>query len=400
MVFKLAFVTEYAKDLKEMKWIFPERAQNILNLVVDKGHDVYVLGPDEIINNSFTIKSISVNRNRIETIDIRDFDSIHCCWAGKPIEKLKKKGCLSEELPFFCKLMQLLTSAGDESPLVLNPIPSMLYNITKRYYFDLKNKLPFLPSTYITCEKQLLDFARGKKTMIAKPLISERSKGVVILNNLTDNEISQYFEKYRNKKQKSLINFEKDKLYRQIMSRQGIIVQPYSDIFVKYGEKKIYILDGKVHLARKVVGQGNGKIVAFYKGSQEYNYEPSAKEKQLAEQAFYLYNNLHPIRYMRLDIISSDENLFVNEIEVINPDWSEIEGTHLPEQLKKFRDAMYQQLSCAIIQNRKKLNQKHKVYYTKNLALVPKNNLETRNLHIPIKLSSKSKQLSNHFDLL
>ena len=321
----ICFVSLFSKE--NNKWILPERAEGIIHYFLKKNHKIFLIKLDKNIGNNFFEDALLINQNEIVKIDIRTLDCIYFNYVGKGISKLNIESCLNNELEYFTKFLDFIIKNNVIKPLILNPVNTLINNISKNYYFEFKKKLPFLKTIKIDCVEQLLSLSKKKEIFIAKPLISERSKGTVILNDMNENEIIEYFYKYNNY-YKQITDFnKKNDLYKNIMLEQKIIVQPFCNSFSKEGEKKIAIINGEICYSRRIKCIKDGIIPNFYKGTSiDIFYEPNDKEKEFCKKVYKIFNEIYPINYMRLDFVNDKDNFLINEIEVINPDWAEIDN--------------------------------------------------------------------------
>ena len=338
---KIAFITIYEQDLLG-NWCLPESLVEFLKVFEENDHDLYCFDLHHYKYSSQTVEGLSLRKESLVTIYLKDLDCLHFCWSGKNISYLDKNSCLNDQIEPFCHLIEMLESFGKNSPIVVNSLDCLMNNITKNYYFTFNKKINFIPSIVANNVEDLLQRSKEKQRYIAKPFISERSKGATILNDMSPAEIELYFRKFNNQ-----IKNPKN-LYEKILSQQKILIQPYHESFIKNGEIKACLVDGEFFLARKVLPKGDVAILDFHSGEAYHAYyQPTEEEIDFYKNVFKIFYKKYPISYMRLDCISTKEGTFVNEIEAINPGWrvhgslKGINNEDLKFKSHKFHKALY-----------------------------------------------------------
>lgn len=306
---KIGIVAEYLPD--QGTYHFAEEAEGIIDYIARR-HSSFILHPGDA-GNSESFPVINARTRQEESLDLSSLDSIYFGVVGKSLHRFNQINCLSLQLQQFCNLLE---SLSEYPATFVNPPSSMVYNMSKQYILDFSDKtsLPFVETEEVGSLEQLIEHARSDQKMIAKPLISERANGMVILNRMNEEELSEYAGQYLTQ------HIPQPGLYHQVMAGQGIIVQPYMEDFRVHGEKKLAVVDGQVTIPR--INEGDVEIVTYSRGATIRAFKPTADEADLAVHAFNTFNRFYPVHFMRVDMIGSGPNLRINELEVINPDFA------------------------------------------------------------------------------
>jgi hypothetical protein len=143
---------------------------------------------------------------------------------------------------------------------------------------------------------------------------------------MTDEEIVSYARDFL------LMGVLGEGIHGQTMERQGIIAQPYVPEFASHGELKIAVVDGEITLARRNNPMGDG-ILKFSKDCIEI-IEPTEEVSELAKTAFREYNKIHPVHFMRVDMVGTPGNIMISEMEAINPSFATRFGIFSEEQVE------------------------------------------------------------------
>lgn len=218
-----------------------------------------------------------------------------------------KASCVEDILTLTGNAEQLHNCAGEHVGLV-NSVEVIEAFAVKHYLMELTDsqELPVIPSRLVSSFRELAAYARSHDQLFAKPLAGEESKGAVVLNDLTDEDLKRYWARLE--------------LHTHPLG-QGVIVQPYMTGFVDYGERKLMMVDGDITLARVHVASDRSKIVAVAHGAGIHRYDPTPEERALAHEAYDWLRHNFGVRYARIDLVS-DGAPCINELEVINPAFS------------------------------------------------------------------------------
>jgi len=318
---KIGVVGESAKD-KKGNFHFPENAAPLLNQLERDGNQIYLLDHRMKYSSPESFPAINLKLNKKENIPIIDLDSIYFGKAGKSITSRNQYNSIVEQLQSFLDLVEYLQPFENKDNNLgvrfVNPSETLISNINKQYLLDLSKKtdLPIIPTERITSLDRLIELSNKEQKYIVKPLIAERAKGAIILNDKNKEELTNYFNDF------SPIESNGSDLYSKVMSHQGLITQPFLEEFNKYGERKIAIIDGEITTSRKIIGSDNG-IVSIHTGGKNYIYNPSSEEQELAKRAFNEFNKINKANYARIDIVGKPGNLKISEIEALNPSFSD-----------------------------------------------------------------------------
>lgn len=296
----------------QRKATFDDKVVNLLKVLVEN-NQVYLLDYRRKFNCINEFPAINVNAQREEQLAIQDLDLIYFGMiAGNEYPLVAD---LDSFLHFLESLMPYEYDPNkDEGIIFLNPSKTLITNFSKQYLLDLAEKtdLPIIPGKKINSLDELLGYAQASASYIAKPLISELAKGVILLHKKRPEELALYYEQYESKK------YDGQDLYSRVMSGQGVMVQPFMKDFGLIGERKIGIIDGEITTGRIIYGASD-QISILSSEFKDFIYEPTFRERELVKRVYTEYNKLNKATYMRVDITGSADNLQINEIEVINP---------------------------------------------------------------------------------
>lgn len=295
---KIGIVTEYLK--KNDKTYFSEEAQTFIRFIKKK-HTIYFI---DTTKNEDSMGFILLNHNGLHEIKYDlDLDAIYFGLVGKRIENFGIQNCLFDQLKSFISLIERIRGYETKIKFV-NPINSMIYNLSKDYILKLSKKtgLPFIPTKKIERVDQLLKIAHSKKLYLAKPIISERSKGTFIINNMNDDQLCTYASKYN---VENSLSFSGDPGLKDIMQGQGLLVQPFLPGFMETGEIKIAVVNGEITLTRRCIPEhkmDQPQVVVIGKGAKIVRHEITSKEKRLCLDAYHAFNHYYKAKIMRIEI--------------------------------------------------------------------------------------------------
>lgn len=304
----LGIVTNY--DFVDGSFFLPTEVS-----VYTKYHvgDVFVIAPENL--NTKTPQALNVLRNMEECVDLSHLDVLYFGGMGKNIEELHKKYCFSDDVPTFLGIADFLDTNGF-GYLCRNPLDTMRGNFSKRYLLDLQAKgVDVIPTTEVTAFNQIETLVSGSQQYLVKPLIGERSAGVYLVTAENIDEIYSFWEN---------ITSSDETLHNATVSsqlpRQGMILQPYTDAFRTYGERKIGVVDGEITIAKHI--RADSDVVSATSGADVTRYEPTKSEVDLVERVYAEFSQMYPNWYARVDITGDPRWPVVNEVEAINPDFS------------------------------------------------------------------------------
>jgi glutathione synthase/RimK-type ligase-like ATP-grasp enzyme len=315
---KIGYVGEYL--FKEGKHHFSEEAFSFINFFKPQ-HDLYVIKTSDPKMKGDYIQAMCLNDQHVDGVDIGSFDAIYFGLVGHKIIRYNLDNGLTNEIEDVCKILDGFKSYRGKGVSLVNPAETITSNMSKEYILNLSRNthLPFIPTKKIESLEELFQLKKEKKKFIVKPLISERANGTYVLNDMGEEEIKQYFDKFNGKDNESELS------YSGVMDSQGIIVQPYNKGFMRSGEKKIAVVDGEVTLSRRTVPLKSGNkysIVAPTNGAKMERYDPTPQEKELVLCAYEAFSHFYPAHFVRVDLVGAKSSLRINEIEAINPSFT------------------------------------------------------------------------------
>jgi glutathione synthase/RimK-type ligase-like ATP-grasp enzyme len=318
---RLGIVAEYSTELKNP---LPAQTQHLVDYAT-QDFNIYVMNPSDI--QSTVVRAFHARSSDETHVDIGLLDGIYF-------------GCMFRALPgvdphYFSSHIHRFTTMLEtldryEHTHFVNPLETLRYGAAKDSLIEIAQRfdIPTIETEKVISLEHLVALSR-QKGMIAKPTISERGKGVVLLDELSEDEIYAYGQRY-------LDNNARD----DIAARQGIIVQPYMTDIGTYGERKIAVVDGEVTLSRIQIHPG-AKIVNLSNGAELRRIEPTEEEKTIAYDAFYAFNQVYPAHFMRVDLVGPAGSVKVNEIEAINPGFCTTKGIFSPGEILNHYHKMF-----------------------------------------------------------
>tara|TARA_Y100000310_G_C20641464_1_gene794174 strand:- start:946 stop:1980 length:1035 start_codon:yes stop_codon:yes gene_type:complete len=296
---------------------FSEDTEHFIDFLDQEGHEGYAIDARDQEQIKESAPGVNIVTGEREEVRLESLSGVFFGLMGQKIRAFGVSNALTDELPYVCPLITKLEPLARAGIPIINPGSSMLAYVSKAYLIELARNpdIPVIPTERITSLDRLVELSRLEETMLAKPLISERSNGTIILNGMTQRELRDYFDEYS-----ATVAPTGDSLYDQVMAQQGILTQPFNRGFVEDGEVKISVVGGEVTLARKHIIEGDitgSPIVAFDRstGVRMFKYVPSDEEAELALRVFHEVNKRTPAHYVRVDIAGGQ----VSEVEVLNP---------------------------------------------------------------------------------
>lgn len=187
---------------------------------------------------------------------------------------------------------------------LINPVDTIQWNMDKHYLLDLESQgINITPSLFIEKEEEgpLIDFCNRASCdeFVLKPAVSGGAKDTY---RFTRNQIDEY-----------------ESLFRQLVDRESMILQPFQKNVLEHGEVAYMIFGGKfTHAVLKKGKQGDFRVQDDH-GGTVHNYNPSAEEIAFAEDVVRRCG--HEPVYARVDVLLDNENeLSVCELELIEPE--------------------------------------------------------------------------------
>jgi len=187
---KIGVVGEYIQH--DGRYHFADEAQGFLEYAA-REHDVYVLHPaDQGKDTHFP--AVNLSSGKKELVDVPSLNGIYFGLVGKELCQFDQNNCLSLQLERFCNTLEFLRQFENKVAFV-NPSEGMIYNTSKQYIFDLGVELPFIESEKVESLDHLMKIAKTPG-LIAKPLIAERTEGLVFPNRMSEDELQEYGDCY------------------------------------------------------------------------------------------------------------------------------------------------------------------------------------------------------------
>ena len=186
----------------------------------------------------------------------------------------------------------------------LNSEDLIRWNLDKHYLIDLEKKgIHCAPTQFIEVKEQTtLEELYSKNDFIEtvlKPVVSGTARHTYKLNK--DNLLQH------------------EPIFRDLISREAMMLQPFQYNIVDKGEISLVLIDGKyTHSVLKIAKPGDFRVQDDFGGTVQ-EYMPSKEEIDFAERAV---NACHskPI-YARVDIFTDNDNhLALAELELIEPE--------------------------------------------------------------------------------
>jgi len=208
---------------------------------------------------------------------------------------------------------------------VFNPPEVMLWNFDKHYLKDFSTVgVQTVPSQFIEANEtfDLLKFFKEKGPLVLKPSISAAARDT--FRFLSEEDVENFIEG-KNQHKKSFDNF-----------RQGrsFILQPYLKDIETKGEWSLVFIGGFYsHGVLKKPKQGHWLVQDELGGSVLWERVPKKVEEKAIEifkkiELAYKQNqkeenkdSIQPlIAYARIDLIENNEELYLSEVELIEPE--------------------------------------------------------------------------------
>jgi hypothetical protein len=225
---------------------------------------------------------------------------------------------LGENIKQFIKFVDFLNSLNLDTEY-FNSLSAMKSNVSKQYLLTLQENtnLPISPTENVKSLDKLNSIAEASKhKMLLKPIVSERANGVKILQDMTEDEKSEYIKRY---------------VYEDGPLTNSVLCQKFNKDFLKYGEKKIAVINGEVSIARRTVPPkdiSKEQIVTTSYGCVMEKYKPTDIEIKLCKEVYKEFTKYYPALYIRVDLVGTGEDVLISEIECINPDYITCYGLH------------------------------------------------------------------------
>ncbi|NUN69924.1 MAG: hypothetical protein HUU02_09465 [Bacteroidetes bacterium] len=187
---------------------------------------------------------------------------------------------------------------------LINPLPTILWNLDKHYLRDLEQRGIHIPPT-LYIEKgsggTLREFYErcGHREAILKPAMSAGARHTYRLNGAV---IAEY-----------------EPLFRQLVDAETMMLQPFLPSVLTSGEVTLVVIGGRyTHAIRKTAKAGDFRVQDDF-GGTVHRYVPTQDEIAFAERTVSVCS---PVPYYaRVDMLRDEEGrLVVSELEAVEPE--------------------------------------------------------------------------------
>lgn len=237
----------------------------------------------ELINNNINARIISWE----DTIDYSNFDCLI----------LRSAWGYQDKYSEFKEWLQMIQY---KDVLLLNYPDIIINNIQKNKQFSIleKNNIPFITTSFVYNEDDLLERLASNPLTVIKPIISGSGENTYLINQ---KDLSNL---------KNILNGLKNVF---IQDDNGIMIQPYFN-GIENGEYACIFIDGiNTHNMLRFPGVFSEKKRPIYLPSVPNCVEKIATDvSKLEEFSGYLY--------MRVDIVLQDGKPAIMEVELAEPD--------------------------------------------------------------------------------
>ena len=213
-----------------------------------------------------------------------------------------------------------------------NPSPVMEWNYHKRYLLELQDHGIPMPETLLIPQNTEQPIEEILETIpwddfILKPSIGAGSGGLRRFSK-DSSDLEAHFRNLNKHGFKQVFNFGELEFIPC-----DTLVQPFIPEIMKNGEASLIFFGGKYsHSMLKKVKTGDFRAHPLW-GAEVGRYHPSEREIEVAFQSLEVVE--HPIEYARIDMIPTDSDPLVIEVELLDPN---LFFDHLPETVGSFAD--------------------------------------------------------------
>ena len=257
-------------------------------------HSAMASEEDGVLLAAFNKQNIKCRRIAWED---PDFD-----WSSTKVALIKTTWNYFHHIPEFINWVKNTS----EKCLMVNSKDIIIWNMDKRYLFDLAKNGVIIPETHLLPPKEKFNPEQwneklGNKHFVVKPTISGGSKDTF------------YLKPPYNKVDIALI--------QEAVENQSMIIQPFINSIVEQGEYSMVFVNSKLTHAMVKRPQLNDFRVQPYHGGTLQNYLPNKREINFGEEVLQVCKKIKgcPI-YARVDFChGSSGELLLMELEVIEP---------------------------------------------------------------------------------
>lgn len=200
----------------------------------------------------------------------------------------------------YLEFKEWLQMIKNKNILLLNYPDIIINNIQKNKQFNIlkKNNIPFISTSFVYNEADLLERLALNTLTVIKPIISGSGKNTYLINQNDPSNL------------RNILNGLKNIF---IQNDNGIMIQPYFN-GIENGEYSCIFIDGiNTHNMLRFPGVFSEKKRPIYLSSVPNCVKKIANDvSKLEEFSGYLY--------MRVDIVLQDGNPIIMEVELAEPD--------------------------------------------------------------------------------
>lgn len=249
---------------------------------------------DNLLMEAFLRKSISCRR---AAWDDENFD-----WSATRSAVIRSTWNYSSNIDSF---KNWLDTASEKCCLINNK-ELVMWNLDKKYLFDLNSVGVEIPRTHIIERDKHFDPAAWNKKL--------KANGIVVKPTVSAGARDTYLFK----EPFSTDNLE---IVEDAILNQEMIVQPFMESIVTCGEISMVFINGKyIHSMIKTPGSNDFRVQEYHGGSLN-DYEPNNKELEFGERVLEACRKIKgdPV-YARIDYCyDNDGNMLLMELEAIEP---------------------------------------------------------------------------------
>lgn len=263
-----------------------------LNPSDDSEYVMNVLWEDNLLKSA--LEKYDLNVVRVDWAD-PDFD-----WSSTRCAVFRTTWDYFDRFPEFDAWL----SRVKEQTMFINPIDQIRWNMNKSYLKDLQeNGIKTVETTFVeqgdTRTLRELFLELHCEDVILKPMIAGAARHTYKLNHENIDE--------------------HESIYRQLISQEGMMLQPYQYSITKKGEISLMVIAGEfTHAILKKAKPGDFRVQDDF-GGTVHDYDPGYLEMEFAEKVVRACNPLPA--YARVDVMWDNSGEFVlTELELIEPE--------------------------------------------------------------------------------
>ena len=255
-------------------------------------YDEQVLTEDRLVSEALEKKGLKVQR--------KDWADATVDWSKTRIILFRSTWDYFNRFEEFSKWLTLVS----DQTVLMNPAELIHWNIDKRYLQDLTKKgvncvdTIFMPVGTADSLRSICERSPWERWVL-KPTVSGAARHTYLLkeSNLDEHE----------------------EIFHELSSKEEMMLQPFINSIVEFGELSLMVMDGKyTHAVHKVAKEGDFRVQDDFGGSVN-DFNATSDQIKFAERAVQA---CYPKpMYARVDIVFDNENnLAISELELIEPE--------------------------------------------------------------------------------